>query len=117
RSRRRSWTTWSELGRTGPSPSVSTTIRGRDRKATPERPILQVRSASPPPARAPPVDLAPDPGQDQESDPVRADLAVRLDHGALGGVREPGGQPHAGQGALDPAEEAAGRAGRRGAHL
>jgi hypothetical protein len=61
------------------------------------------------PDRAFAVDLDHDPGQDQEVDPVRADLAVRLDHGALGGVREPGGQPHAGQGALDPAEEAAGR--------
>jgi hypothetical protein len=55
------------------------------------------------------VDLDHHPGQDQEVDPVGADLAVGLDQGALGGVREPGGQPHPGQGPLDPAEQAAGR--------
>jgi hypothetical protein len=60
------------------------------------------------PDRSLTVDLDHHPGQDQEVDPVGADLAVGLDPGALGSLGEPGGQPEAGQGALDPAEQAAG---------
>src|SRR5262247_1434723 len=61
------------------------------------------------PDRALAVDLDHHPGQDQEVDPVGADLAVGLDPGALGGVGEPGGQPQPGQRPLDPAEQATGR--------
>src|SRR5829696_1048184 len=58
--------------------------------------------------RAGAVDLDHHPGQDEEVDPVGPDLAVGLDPGPLGGVGEPGGQPLASQGTLDPAEQAAG---------
>ena len=60
------------------------------------------------PVRALAVDLDHDPGQDEEVDPVGADLAVGLDPGALGRLGQPGGQPQAGQGALDLAEQASG---------
>lgn len=53
------------------------------------------------------VDLDHQPGDDQEIDPVGADLAARLHDRAGRRARPPGGQPDAGQRALDPAEQLA----------